>query len=105
MFGQVIMADEGLPTFVTLVAFIIMVDSEVESVQRTVCSFIGHYNNDSQSNTMTNIKHLQNSLGSPVGAAMTETLATDATEVRLLPTVDSQVLPQCCPIRGNHYQT
>lgn len=31
---------------------------------------------------------------------MTETLATDAAEVRLLPTVDPHVLPQCCPARG-----
>lgn len=34
---------------------------------------------------------------------MTETLATDTTEVRLLPTVDPQVLPQGCPIRRNQY--
>lgn len=35
----------------------------------------------------------------PVGAAVTETLATDTTEVRFLTTVDPQVLPQCCPLR------
>lgn len=33
----------------------------------------------------------------PVGAAMTETLTADTTEVRLLPAVDPHVLPQCCP--------
>ena len=33
MLGQVIMAYEGFPTFVTLVALVVMVDSEVESVQ------------------------------------------------------------------------
>lgn len=58
MFGQVIMAYEGFPTFVTLVALIVMVDSKVE----------------------------------PVRAAMPETLPTDTTEVRLLPTVDPHVL-------------
>lgn len=58
MFGQVIVAYKGFPTLVTLVALVIVVNSEVK----------------------------------PVGAAMTETLATDTTEVRLLPTVDPQVL-------------
>lgn len=38
MFGQVIMAYEGFPTFVTLIALVVMVDSEVEPVQGTVCS-------------------------------------------------------------------
>lgn len=38
MFGQVIMAYEGFSTFITLVAFIVMVDSEVEPVQETAWS-------------------------------------------------------------------
>lgn len=38
MFGQMIMAYEGFSTFITLVAFIVMVDSEVEPIQGTVCS-------------------------------------------------------------------
>lgn len=63
MLGQMIVAYEGFPTFVTFIALVVMVNSEVE----------------------------------PVGAAMTETLTTDAAEVRLLPTVDPHVLPQCCP--------
>lgn len=42
---------------------------------------------------ITNTRNiLQISADPPVGAAMTETLATDTTEVRLLPTVDPQVL-------------
>lgn len=35
MFGQVVVAYEGFPTFVTLIAFIVMMDSEVEPVQWT----------------------------------------------------------------------
>ena len=47
---------------------------------------------------ITNTRNiLQISADPPVGAAMTETLATDTTEVRLLPTVDPQVLSQRCP--------
>lgn len=41
------------------------------------------------------------SLDSPVRAAMTEALAADATEVRLLSTVDPQVLSQGGPVRRN----
>lgn len=37
MFGQVIVAYEGFPTFVTLVTLVIMVNSEVEPVQERVC--------------------------------------------------------------------
>lgn len=99
MFGQVIMAYEGFSTFITLVAFIVMVDSEVEPIQGTVCS-------ESFSATLlmtpsiTNTREiLQMSPDPPVGAAVTETLATDTTEVRFLTTVDPQVLPQCCPLR------
>jgi len=33
MFGQVIVAYEGFPTLITLVALVIVVDSEVEPVQ------------------------------------------------------------------------
>lgn len=36
MFGQVIMAYEGFPTFITLVALVVMVDAEVEPVQGAV---------------------------------------------------------------------
>lgn len=35
---------------------------------------------------------------------MTKTLATDAAEVRLLPTVDPHVLSQCCPL-SNRFPT
>lgn len=38
MFGQVIVAYEGFSTFITLVAFIVMVNSEVKSIEGTVCS-------------------------------------------------------------------
>lgn len=43
------------------------------------------------------------SVGPPVGAAMTETLATDTTKVRLLSTVDPQVLTQRGPVRGHQH--
>lgn len=39
----------------------------------------------------------------PVRAAMTEALAADATEVRLLSTVNPQVLFQGGPVRTNQY--
>lgn len=38
MFGQVVVAYEGFSTFITLVAFIVMVDSEVKPVEGAVCS-------------------------------------------------------------------
>lgn len=38
MFGQVIVAYEGFSAFITLVAFIVMVNSEVKSIEGTVCS-------------------------------------------------------------------
>lgn len=37
MFGQVIVAYEGFPAFVTLIALVVMVNSEVEPIQGTVC--------------------------------------------------------------------
>lgn len=38
MFGQVIVAYEGFPTYITLVALVIVMDSQVKPVQETVCS-------------------------------------------------------------------
>lgn len=64
MLGQVVVADEGFPALVALVAFVVVVDPEVE----------------------------------PVGAAVTEALATDAAQVGLLAAVDPQVLLQRCPV-------
>lgn len=64
MLGQVVVADEGFPALVALVAFVVVVDPEVESV----------------------------------GAAVTEALATDAAQVRLLAAVDPQVLLQRRPV-------
>lgn len=43
MFGQVIMAYEGFATLITLVAFVVMVDSEVEPVQQKAWSVIISY--------------------------------------------------------------
>lgn len=94
MFGEVIMSYEGFPTFVTLVALVVMVNSQVEPAQGTDSSaFKGLH-------TVNNIRYLQIPLDSPIGAAMTETLPTDTTEVGLLPTVDPHVLPQGRPARG-----
>lgn len=47
MFGQVIVAYEGFPTFVTLVAFVIMMDSEVEPIEKTSLNgvIINYFNN------------------------------------------------------------
>lgn len=56
MFGQVIMAYEGFPTFVTLVALVIMVDSEVEPVQGTVIIIISNSINDIANQTES-LKH------------------------------------------------
>lgn len=44
-------------------------------------------------NALVSLVVMVNTQVKPVGAAMTETLATDTTEVRLLPAVDSHVLP------------
>lgn len=43
MFGQVIVAYESFPTLDTLIALVVMVDSEVEPVQKTVCSLAHLY--------------------------------------------------------------
>lgn len=64
MLGQVVVADEGFPALVALVALVVVVDPEVESV----------------------------------GAAVTEALAADAAQVRLLAAVDPQVLLQRRPV-------
>lgn len=37
MFGQVIVAYEGLPALVALVAFVVVVNSEVEPIPEAVC--------------------------------------------------------------------
>lgn len=43
MFGQVIMAYEGLATLIALVALVVMVDSEVEPVRQKAWSVIISY--------------------------------------------------------------
>lgn len=58
MFSQVIMTYEGFPTFVTLIALVIMVDSEVEPVHETDCSFQGTLIMTQPINMVINIKYI-----------------------------------------------
>ena len=97
MLGQVIVAYKGFPTFVTLVALVIMVYSEVEPVHGTLRGQ-SNWELESQHHiTNTADTFFPLSVNPPVGAAMTETLTADTTQVRFLPTVDPHVLPQRCP--------
>lgn len=88
---QVIMAPEALPTFFTLVCFLtrvyFLMFGQVIMAYEGFPTFV----------TLIALVVMVDSEVEPVGAAMTEALATDTTEVRLLPTVDPQVLPQSGP--------
>lgn len=88
MFGQMIVPYEGFSALVTLVAFVVMVNSEVKPMPEVDCCQL----------CLPPKKSLPPA-DSPVGAAVAETLSADAAQVRLLATVDPQVLFECRPIR------
>lgn len=88
---QVIMASEALSTFFTLVGLLTRVYFLMFG------QVIVAYEGFPTFATLIALIVVVHSEMEPVGAAMTETLATDTTEVRLLPTVDPQVLSQRCP--------
>lgn len=88
---QMIMAPEALPTFFTLMCFLtgvyFLMFGQVIMAYEGFPAFV----------TLIALVIMMHSQVEPIGAAMTETLPTDTTQVRLLPTVDPQVLPQSCP--------
>lgn len=83
---QVIMASEALATLLTLVCFLTRVYFLMFG--QVIVAYEGFPTNI----TLIPLVIMVDSEVKPVGAAMTETLATNTTEVRFLSTVDPQVL-------------
>lgn len=88
---QMIVPPEALATFFTLVCFLtrvyLLMFGQVIVAYEGFPTFV----------TLITFVIMVDSEVEPIGAAMTETLATDTTEVRFLSTVNPQVLYKCCP--------
>lgn len=89
---QMIVPPEALATFFTLVCFFtrvyFLMFGQVIVTYEGFPTFVA----------LVTLVIVMNSEVEPVGAAVTETLATNTTEVRFLSTVNPQVLHQCRPL-------